>query len=296
MSGLIQPLYPWNRSKTTMTKRNQELGNIISLNLIFLYYLLFVYVISGKLYPTLREADISFLGHLSGIVSGLRFLVFNWWISIILFLITLIITIAFTALITRTRPSLFKTYIEYLRIDTKNQTQKEVWKTIALDILEIAGISIISFLLLELLTAAISSLIITMILPLTYNITENSLSYFFLAILISHIIFFPLLVFFYNRMVTKKMTVTSEVNLQRFLKEDGEVDMEKWKEETWGKKPYSFDWEEEEVFPITCFSCGSIISSDLTVCPICDTDLIKEIETIEAETAADNEEEKDEEQ
>ena len=88
-------------------------------------------------------------------------------------------------------------------------------------------------------------------------------------------------------MVSKKMTVTAEVDLQRFLMEDGEVDMEKWKEETWGKKPYSFDWEEEDVFPITCFSCGSIISSDLTVCPICDADLIKEIETIEIETSSD---------
>ena len=71
--------------------------------------------------------------------------------------------------------------------------------------------------------------------------------------------------------------------------------MDKWKNETWGKKPYTFDWEEEEVFPITCFSCGSIISSDLTVCPICDADLIKEIEIIEDETTDDSERENSEE-
>jgi hypothetical protein len=289
MSDLIQPLYPWNRSKVTMKKRNQEFGNIISLNFIFLYYLLFVYVTSGKVYPILRQADINLLGNLSAPVIVLRFLVFKWWISVILFFLTLIITFFVTALITKTRPSLFRTYIEYIRIDTKNQPKKEVGRTILKDILEIGGYSIVSFLVLELLTFAISSLIVTMVLPLTYSITEVSLSYFFLAILISHILFFPLLVFFYNRMISKKMSITSGIDLQKFLTDDGEVDIDKWKRESWGKKPYSFDWEEEDVFPITCFSCGSIISSNLTICPICDTDLIKEIEIIESETSENDE-------
>ncbi|MHA1197983.1 MAG: hypothetical protein ACTSQF_01315 [Candidatus Heimdallarchaeaceae archaeon] len=287
MSDLIQPVYPWNRSKVVMKKRNQGLGNIISLNFIFLYYLLFVFVLSGKIYPVLRNADVNLLGHVSNLVLFLRFLVFNWWISVILFFITLIVTFVFTALITKTRLSLFKTYLEYLKIDTKNQSKKEVTKIIFVDILKIAGLSIIGFIILELLTFAISTLITTMILPIVYDITEVSLSYFFLAILLAHIVFFPLLIFFYNRMVMKKMVATDGVDFQRFLKEDGEVDMEKWKEESWGKKPYTFDWEEEDVFPITCFSCGSIISSDLTICPICDVDLIKEIEAIETETLDD---------
>lgn len=295
MSNLIQPIYPWNRSKVAMKKRNQGLGNIISLNFIFLYYLLFVFVISGRVYPVLRQADVNLLGHVSTLVLSLRFLVFNWWISIILFFIILVVTFVITALITKTRPSLFKTYFEYLRIDTKSQSKKEVTKTILVDILEIAGLSIISFIILELLTFAISSLIITMILPITYNIAEVSLSYFFLTILIAHIVFFPLLIYFYNRMVMKKMVITEGVDFQRFLTEDGEVDMEKWKEESWGKKPYTFDWEEEDVFPITCFSCGSIISSDLTICPICEVDLIKEIEIIETETLDDPEIENSEE-
>ena len=87
------------------------------------------------------------------------------------------------------------------------------------------------------------------------------------------------------------MVVKEGVDYKEFLTEDGEVDMEKWRKETWGKKPYSFDWEEEDVFPITCFSCGAIISSDLTICPICDTDLIKEIEAIESEFEDESEKE-----
>ncbi len=289
MSDLIQPIYPWNRSKVAMKKRNQGLGNIISLNFIFLYYLLFVFITSGKIYPALRQADINLLGHVSGLVLSLRYLVFNWWLSVILFFVSLVFTFIFTAIVTKTRPSLFKIYFEYLKIDTKNQSKKEILKVIIIDILEIGGLSIISFIFLELLTFAIASLIVTMILPLAINITEVSLSYFFLTILIVHIVFFPLLIYFYNRMVMKKMTVTASIDYEKFLTEDGEVDMEKWKEESWGKKPYTFDWEEEDVFPITCFSCGSIISSDLTICPICDTDLIKEIEVIETELAESSE-------
>ena len=91
-----------------------------------------------------------------------------------------------------------------------------------------------------------------------------------------------------KRMINKKLIPTETFNFKEFMKEDGEVDMEKWRLRTWGKKPYTFNWEEEEVFPITCFSCGSIISSDLTVCPICDADLVKEIEEIDTEYSAEN--------
>ena len=295
MSNLIQPLYPWSKPESSIKNRNQGLGSLISLNFIFLYFLLFIYVSSGKIYPALRLADINLLGHLSALVIGLRYLVFNWWLSIILFFVSLAITITFTSLITKTKPSLFKTYIEYIKLDTKNLKKNEIVKQIFVNLLEIAGFSIISFLFLELITFAISSLATTIILPTIVNITEVSLSYVFLTILISHILFFPLLIFFYNRMVMKKLVKTDKINLKRFLTEDGEVDMDKWKNETWGKKPYTFDWEEEEVFPITCFSCGSIISSDLTVCPICDADLIKEIEIIEDETTDDSERENSEE-
>ncbi len=74
-----------------------------------------------------------------------------------------------------------------------------------------------------------------------------------------------------------------DIDFKEFLKEDGEVDLEKWRSRTWGRKPYTYDWSEEEYFPITCFSCGSLISSNLTECPICKADLEKEIKTIDAE-------------
>jgi len=285
MSGLIQPFYPWNRLKDAMKKHNQELGNIISLNLIFLYYLLFVFIVSWKIYPTLWWADYNLLGagQISSPVRVLEYLIVNWWISVLLFFVVFFITLLFTSLITKTKLQMLRTYFEYVRLDIKNQSKNEVIKTIFIDLLKIAGFSVLGFLILELITFAISSLFVT-ILPITYNITEVSLSYFFLAILVTHILFFPLLVFFYNRMSMKKMVSTSTTDFQKYLTEEGEVDMEKWRKETWGKKPYTFDWEGEDVFPITCFSCGSIISSNYTICPICDTDLIKEIDEIEAET------------
>ena len=74
-----------------------------------------------------------------------------------------------------------------------------------------------------------------------------------------------------------------KTDYSEFLKEDGEIDMEKWKARTWGKKPYSYDWEDDDYIPITCFSCGSIISSNFSECPICKADLIKEIEEMDVE-------------
>ena len=283
MADLIQAVYPWTRNKVALKKKNQDLGNIISLNFIFLYLLLFLFVTSGKIYPILRQIDINILGYISSLVLLLRYLVFNWWISVLLFLFSVIIMFLFVELITRTNLRSLKIFIEYLKIDTKSKSKKTVILIILRDILEIGFWSIISFIFLELVTFATSSLIVTLILPITLNITEISLNYVFLTILIVHIVFFPLLMYFYNKLVKKKITISDDLNIKDFLTEEGEVDMDKWREETWGKKPYTFDREKEDVFPITCFSCGSIISSDLTVCPICDTDLVKEIEVIDTE-------------
>ena len=87
------------------------------------------------------------------------------------------------------------------------------------------------------------------------------------------------------------MGVSSEIDLREFMTEEGEIDLEKWRERTWGKKAYTFDWSEEEVFPITCFSCGAIISSDFTECPICNVDLLQEIEEIDTEYEINDEKE-----
>ena len=76
------------------------------------------------------------------------------------------------------------------------------------------------------------------------------------------------------------MTTVFTTDISEFLTENGEVDLEKWRARTWGKKSYTYDWDKEEHIPITCFVCGAVISSNLTECPICQADLVSEFEEI----------------
>ena len=297
MHPIIEAVYAWEKEQKALVKKNQELGNLILINFVFTYFLLFVFTILGKLYPLLRNMDMNLLGYKSWLVQALGYLVYNWWISILLFFLSLMITIFLSMIITRTNIGALRSYLEYLKTDFKKKERGLIAKTITKDLSLIAGYSIIVFAILELITFAVSSLIASFILPIIHSLDETSLLVIFLSMLLTHILFFPLFIFFYQRLIKRKFITTTSFDLREFMDEEGEVDMVKWRARTWGKKPYTFDWEEEDVFPITCFSCGSIISSNLTECPICDADLIKEMEEIDAEYSVDDldaEEEKEE--
>ncbi|OLS30033.1 MAG: hypothetical protein HeimAB125_20750 [Candidatus Heimdallarchaeota archaeon AB_125] len=287
MPPIIETVFPWEKQQKAISKKNQEIGILITINFIFTYFLLFVFTILGKLYPLLRNMDINLLGYKSWLVQALGYLVYNWWISIILFFVSLIIAIILSLLMTRTSIGVFRSYLEYMKVDFKDKQRGLIVKTIARDIGVIAGFSILIFAVLEFITFAVSSLIASFVLPIIRNLNESSLANVFLSILLTHILFFPLFVFLYQRTIKRKYISTTSFDLKEFVDEEGEVDMAKWRARTWGKKPYTFDWEEEDVFPITCFSCGSIISSNLIECPICDADLVKEIEEIDAEYSVD---------
>ncbi len=288
MQPIIEAVFPWEKQQKALSKKNEELGNLITINFIFTYFLLFVFTILGKLYPLLRNMDVNLLGYKSWLVRALGYLVYNWWISIIIFLVSLAITIFLSLLITRTNIGAFRSYLEYMKIDFKDKQKGLIIKTIIRDISILASFSILIFLVLEFITFAVSSLIASFTLPVVKSLSETSLSVVFLSILITHILFFPLFIFLFQRMIRRKYISTASLDLREFVDEEGEVDMAKWRARSWGKKPYTFDWEKEDVFPITCFSCGSIISSNLTECPICDTDLVKEIEEIDAEYSVDD--------
>jgi hypothetical protein len=294
MHPIVEAVFPWERQQKALVKKNQEIGNLIVINFVFTYFLLFVFTVLGKLYPLLRNMDMNLLGYKSRLVSVLGYLVYNWWISIILFFVSLLITIFLSMLITRTSFGIFRSYLEYMKVDFKEKQKRQIIKTIIRDISILASFSILIFIVLEFITFAVSSLIASFTLPVVTSLSETSLSIVFLSMLITHVLFFPLFIFLYQRIIKRKYISTSTIDLKDFVDEEGEVDMAKWRARTWGKKPYTFDWDEEDVFPITCFSCGSIISSDLTECPICDADLVKEIEEIDAEYSVEvSEEEKE---
>jgi hypothetical protein len=283
MPPIVEAVYLWDSQKVRMRKRNQDFANIIATFLIFFYFLLFIFGLSGRVYPLLRDYDITFLGYRSAIVKFLGFIANRWWFIFLIFLFSLIVIIPLTFLITRTRIGTFRTFIEYLKLDFRGITKFECAKQIFFDILRIAGFSIISFAIAEIITAGIYSVIFVIIISFILSGLQQSVGILYTVFLVTHFIIFPLILALYQYYLRKRMIHTSEVDFKEFLKEDGEVDLEKWRARTWGKKPYTYDWSEDEFFPITCFSCGSLISSNLIECPICKADLEKEIKTIDAE-------------
>ena len=300
MPSIIEAAYIWDSHKRGIRKRNQDFGNIIASMIIFFYFLLFVFGVSGGVYPLLRNYDLTFLGYRSGIVNFIGFIANRWWLIFLIFLISLAITVPLSFIITKTSIGSFRTYIEYLKVDFNRHTKSESLKQAIFDLLTIAGFSLLSFLLAEIITMGINSLIFVLTISLVLAGLQKSLGILYLIFLISHILIFPSILAIYQYFQRKRISQVIDVDYKEFLKEDGEVDLEKWRARTWGKKPYTYDWSEEEYFPITCFSCGSLISSNLTECPICKADLEKEIKTIDAdyeivndsdEVEEDNEEE-----
>jgi len=292
MPEILQIIFPWDKDNTISKKRNHELGEFVAILFVFFYYLLYMFGISGGVYPYLRTADFQFLGKISDGVNTLGYIANRWWLIFVLFFVFLCVTILLTFLLTRTRFNELRAYNENLKIDMKTLGKLDKIQIITLDIGIIALFAILVFVIIELITMAITTIILSFFISsLITNYNTQSVSLAYLIFLIVHIIVFPLLVFMYKFQSSRRLKITSETDIHEFLKGDGEVDMEKWKAKTWGKKPYSYNWVSDEYIPITCFSCGSIISSNFSECPICNADLLKKIEEIDAEYVAENIEE-----
>jgi hypothetical protein len=292
MPEILQIIFPWDKNKEINKKRNHELGEFISILFVFFYYLLYMFGMSGGVYPYLRSADLQLLGKISGGVNALGYIANRWWLIFVLFFVFLCATILLTFLLTRTRFNKLRVYSKYLKADTKTLGALDKIQIITLDIGVIALFAVLIFVIIELITMAITTMILSFFISsLITNYDTQSFGLVYLIFLVVHVIVFPLLVFLYKFQSKRRLKLTSETDINEFLKGDGEVDMEKWKEKTWGKKPYSYNWESDEYIPITCFSCGSIISSNFSECPICNADLLKEIEEIDAEYVAEDIEE-----
>ncbi|MHA2357244.1 MAG: hypothetical protein ACXABK_00560 [Candidatus Heimdallarchaeaceae archaeon] len=291
MSSVVEAIYLWDSKKVSSRKNNREFGNLISVFILFLYFLLFIFAVSGAVYPLLRDSDLILLGYKSGIVETLGYVANRWWLIFLLFLLSLIITTCLTFLLSKTRTGSFLTYIEFLKVDFEKETRLEVVERMFSDIVKISAFTIISFFLIEIITSAICSIAFLFVLPMMLSGANRSFGAIYLTFLITQIVIFPLIILLYQFILRRRMKVTSEIDLREYMNEEGEIDLEKWRKKTWGKKAYTFDWTEEEVFPITCFSCGAIISSDFTECPICNVDLIQEIEEIDVDYEVEDEKE-----
>ena len=101
---ILQTAYFWDSQEKILVKRNQDLGNLISSIFVFFYFLLFTFGVSGSVYPILRESDLNWLGYISSIISSLGYIANRWWLIIILFLISLTLTLVLSLIFTKTSP------------------------------------------------------------------------------------------------------------------------------------------------------------------------------------------------
>ncbi|MCK4845395.1 MAG: hypothetical protein KAS95_06965, partial [Candidatus Heimdallarchaeota archaeon] len=221
-----------------------------------------------------------FADKFSLVVIFLEVFTSRYWATFLLFIPLILLTTFLSFLITKTYWSDFRSNIKYLKLDLAPLSTKAKIKILVKDFSKIVLVSLIVFALTEILVFAASSIILTFLLPIVVNDFKLALTPGYTIFLISHIILYPLFTWLYQRLISKRLVVSTSIDLREFMNEEGDIDLRKWRDKTWGKKPYSYDWDSEEFYPIVCPSCASVISSNFTECPICQADLKEEIEEI----------------
>ena len=280
MPEIIQPVYLWEKQEKALEKNNYYLGNLLVVATSFFYFVFFSIVVSGSIYPLLKQAETDFADKFSIIVIFLKVFTSRYWATFLLFIPLILLTTFLSFLITKTYWSDFRTNIKYLKLDLAPLSNKTKIKILVKDFSKIVSVSLIIFTLTEILVFAASSIILTFLLPIVVNDFKLALTPGYTIFLISHIILYPLFTWLYQRLISKRLVVSTSIDLREFMNEEGDIDLRKWRDKTWGKKPYSYDWDSEEFYPIVCPSCASVISSNFTECPICQADLKEEIEEI----------------
>jgi len=280
MPEIIQPVYLWEKQEKALEKNNYYLGNLLVVATSFFYFVFFSIVVSGSIYPLLKQAETDFADKFSIVVIFLKVFTSRYWATFLLFIPLILLTTFLSFLITKTYWSDLRTNIKYLKLDLAPLSNKTKIKILVKDFSKIVFVSLIIFTLTEILVFAASSIILTFLLPIVVNDFKLALTPGYTIFLIAHIILYPLFTWLYQRLISKRLVGSTSIDLRDFMNEEGDIDLRKWRDKTWGKKAYSYDWDSEEFYPTVCPSCASVISSNFTECPICQADLIEEIEEI----------------
>ncbi len=280
MPEILQPVYLWDKQEKALEKKNYVLGNLLVVATSFFYFVFFSIAVSGSMYPLLKQAETDFADKFSTVVIFLRIFTSRYWATFLLFIPLILLTTFLSFLITKTYWGDFCRNIKYLKLDLAPLPTKTKIKILVKDFSKIVSVSLIVFTLTEIIVFAVSSIILTFLLPIVVNDLKLALTPGFTIFLISHIILYPLFTWLYQRLISKRLVSSTSIDLREFMDEEGDIDLRKWRDKTWGKKAYSYDWDSEEFYPTVCPSCASVISSNFTECPICQADLKEEIEKI----------------
>ncbi|MHA1684881.1 MAG: hypothetical protein ACTSYD_00585 [Candidatus Heimdallarchaeaceae archaeon] len=279
----VDAVYFWDNDAKIRKKSNIELGNLVVIFFAFWNIAIFLYIMAKVFYPMLFRIEKQNTGTISGWLQFLKTLTHYWWSGLILFIVAFIVITLLTLLVTVTKPRKLIAYVSYIQYEAREDLIKDKISSAIRSLVRLYLYSIIIFALLELFTLCFTFVVLALIFPLLIEKIKILITLTVMISFIIHIVIFPSFIALYARFISSKANLPETINLEEFLDETGEIDYKKWRDKTWGKKPYSYNWKEEEYIPLICPSCGSVISSNLTICPICKANLEEAIEELQQE-------------
>jgi len=244
---------------------------------LYLFFTIYLFLISKIIYYPLVSLERKSFGSEGTILAILGIFTNNFGWGLLLFFFALFVCLVFVLITLDTKPKELKNLFSHLIVDFHGKKNKEIIKYVIYDLVIIEFYSVLIFLVIELFLSALASITLGIVVPMLLQKGVKMFTYLYMILSIEHIVMFPIFIYGYYYFVKKRISSEVKINLELFLDEEGEIDYNKWKTLTWGRKPYSYNWKNEEYYPIICPSCGSVISSNLTICPICDADLVEEI-------------------
>ncbi len=293
MPKIINVLFPWDDHYKFRNNENR-VGSALLIVFSYIYFIVFLILSLKLLIPFFSMSETAQFGHNSPLMLSMDTLISKWWVGLLSFgsLMIIYILSIFSEKIIKLEHfrSLFKIMQNYSKLTSLSSFIFNLTR----DILIIAFIAFPLFVISELISFAVVVVILSIILPFVLVSANFVYATVIFMALLFHIGVYPFTQTLYLKLLTKQMKKSNKKSDDfSDYYTNGEINVNRWTEHTWAKKAYSYDWQNEEYEPFVCPQCGSIISSNLTVCPICNAnipDLINEI--LEEEKDEEKDEEK----
>lgn len=274
MINILQAVHLWDKFEKATKKRNYVLGNLLILFLTQEIFSVFLLITVKSLEDLYSKVEKTFF------IALLEYATSHFWFGLLSFLILSCMNIFLSLLITNISFKEFKELIKEFWLDIKPFTNWQKIHFLSNDFFKLVLYSMIVFIPAEIFTFSFSMFFL-MILSGVFLSSSVWISNLLLILFIGHIISFPFIMLLYHKILGRKLAATESIDLSELFDEDGEIIYSKWKEQSWmGSFEGAYDWNDEQDEPRVCPSCGSIISINKNICPICRTDVEEELEKI----------------
>ncbi|MHA1304210.1 MAG: hypothetical protein ACTSQE_11785 [Candidatus Heimdallarchaeaceae archaeon] len=293
MYHFLEAIYPWDSAEKMKQKQENKIGTVLLSSLAFLYSLFLVFGVVGAINPTLKSSELVQFGENSFTIQFINSIHNQKWLTIIIFLTIFIFYTYISFVILEVKRKDFLSFSRKIKEYLTVVSFSKILFSIVRDVIIISLTAFLLFVFTEIITFGISTVIVTLALTI---ILTTSIFVYGPAIgvaIISHLLIYPIVLALYFKIVERKAIKQKSEDYDKYYKE-GEVDIAKWREHTWAKKSYSYDWRKEEYAPFICPNCSSIISSNLIQCPICNANILELLEELlqEEESPSLDEQEK----